>query len=344
MMKGRKWISVMFVLALLLGGFSVNPERALALEPNFHTVVEITDVTSGAPVVGSVFTTDVILSVSNHDTSAVGIRGIDLYITYNNTVEVDDANGNPADGIQVIERNEFFGSDMIVAVNKHEVAPNCPGGAPKCIHLALAHTGGDITNHTGRIATIQWAGLTVGEAWMDVLRPATQLSDNDGNKIPVNTVIVPDIAISTPGAVTGSVFRKGASAHDGTVVTAYKVFPGPALATGTTNPDGSFSLLVPVGGPYLIQANYGGYLRAQRNEVYVAGATVNIGSTWLVGGDVNDDDNVNMLDLVAIAEIGAYGTAVGITDPRDINDDLVINIFDLSIAAANYRKTGPTTW
>jgi hypothetical protein len=51
-----------------------------------------------------------------------------------------------------------------------------------------------------------------------------------------------------------------------------------------------------------------------------------------------------MLDLVAIAEIGAYGTAVGITDPRDINDDLVINIFDLSIAAANYRKTGPTTW
>jgi len=307
--------------------------------------LEITDITSGAPVTGSVFTTDVILSVTNNSTPEIGIRGIDVWITYDEAVvEVDDADENPANGVQVIPDDEFFGSDMIVAMNLVEVAPNCPAAATKCIHLALSHTGDAITNHSGRIATIQWAGIAPGAAWIQVQRPSTQLSDEDGNSVPVNNVTVPDILVSQPGTIIGKVLRQGTTTdNSGATITAYKVFPGPAIATATTAADGSFTLNIPAGGPYLVQAEYPGYLKAQRNNVYVAGANVDIGSTQLRGGDVNADDNVNILDLVMIASY--YNQTVPPVSPAvDINDNLSIEIFDLSIAAGNYHETGPTSW
>ncbi len=109
------------------------------------------------------------------------------------------------------------------------------------------------------------------------------------------------------------------------------------VGTTTTATNGNFSLSVPQGGTYLLQATYPGYLKSQRSNVYIAGATINLAETWLKGGDVNADNNINILDVVTI--ISRYGTT-GWTpeDPVDINDDGIINIFDLTTR----RKLGRT--
>jgi hypothetical protein len=92
-----------------------------------------------------------------------------------------------------------------------------------------------------------------------------------------------------------------------------------------------------------VQAWYNGYLKSQKSNVYVVGANVALGTTTIPGGDVNSDNNINILDIVTI--ISSYGsTGVPATDPADINDDGTINIFDLTIAAGNFGTYGPLTW
>jgi hypothetical protein len=116
---------------------------------------------------------------------------------------------------------------------------------------------------------------------------------------------------------------------------------GPIL----TAADGTFAspLAVPSGGTYLVQASYPGYLSVQKSNVYVVGATVDVGATQLRGGDVNSDNCVNIFDLVTVA---TWFSQASPPAPAvvDINDDGVINIFDLTITASNFSRCGPTTW
>ena len=115
------------------------------------------------------------------------------------------------------------------------------------------------------------------------------------------------------------------------------------IAATTTAADGTFSLPVPLGATYTVQADYNGYLKSQKSSVYVVGATVNIGSTTIRGGDTNGDNCVNILDIVSI--IGKFGmSGLATTDPEDINDDGTINILDLTLGAGNFGSCGPTAW
>jgi hypothetical protein len=92
-----------------------------------------------------------------------------------------------------------------------------------------------------------------------------------------------------------------------------------------------------------VQASYNGYLKTQKTNVYVVGATVSLGSTELKGGDINGDNNINILDIVSI--ISKYGTTGwAASQPADINDDGNVNIFDLTIAAGNFGRYGPVNW
>jgi len=137
--------------------------------------------------------------------------------------------------------------------------------------------------------------------------------------------------------------RQGVSAGlGGATLTALSV--GGAVITETvTSADGAFSLSVPQGGTYTVQARYPGYMTAQRNDVYVVGASVDIGATTLRGGDINGDNCVNIFDMVMIASV--FGTSgFSPLDPKDINDDGVVNIFDLTVAASNFGRCGVTTW
>jgi hypothetical protein len=302
--------------------------------------VVVTDITSGAPVVGGVFTTDVVLSVENNTTPKVGIMGIDLWIRYAPAVVgVDDADDNPANGTQVSVSSQFFGSSVVVAANE---ITTCPAGG-RCIHLALTHTGSPITDRSGKIATITWAGLAAGDARIRVLTPETVLADENGADIPINSTTTPAINIVEAGFIRGRVERQGTRTdHANTSITAYNTGGGVVTST-LTAADGTFTVTVPAGGTYLVQAMYNGYLKTQKSSVYVVGGTMSLGTTTLYGGDVNADNNVNILDIVSI--INRFSTSGWpTTEPTDINDDGTVNIFDLTIASGNFGRYGPVNW
>ncbi len=146
-------------------------------------------------------------------------------------------------------------------------------------------------------------------------------------------------------SIQGSAQRQGAqTGHANTIVTA-GIDGGEIIATTKTTEDGTFisPLQVPAGGDYVVNAHYAGYLQSQKNSVHVEETAVDVGATKLVGGDVNSDNCINILDIVAI--IGVFDTTSWpASEPKDINDDGAVNILDLTLAAGNFTRCGPTPW
>jgi hypothetical protein len=329
---------------------------ASAQSPTVYTSISVSDVTSGAPVVGLTFTTYVNVSVSNNGGGTpTPIQGVEVYVGYNpTTVGVVDYDNNPTNGTQVEIRSGFFTS-IQTGVNRVETPCPAPSLQPACVHFALSQITGGVTNGAGTVAVIRWVGLAAGSAGMSVEVESTspyrlsKLSDTDGMPVPVNTASAPGITIQSPGAITGAVTRQGRTSgnYSDASVSALSIDGAAIAGPVSTLADGTFAspLLVPAGGTYNVVATYPGYLAAQKSSVYVVGSTVNIGSTQLRGGDVNADNCVNIFDLVQIAvRFGSGGGTLASSDPWDINDDGYINIFDLTIAASNFQRCGPTTW
>jgi hypothetical protein len=354
-MKKRVLVLSVMVIALLT---ALHPAPVGAQGPNTYTSIIVTDVVSGAPVVGSTFVTDVKVSITNNAAPTLGVMGVELWLPFDPAVvSVVDHDGNPGNGTQVQLTNGFFDGNLAVGANEVIVgampatAPADCGVTGACVHIAVTHTGGSgaITDKTGTVASITWAALAVGSPAISIavvppgVLPGSVLSTAGGGTIDINSTSVPTITIIDAGQINGRVTRQGAQAgHANTNVIALAIGNGVA-ATNVTNANGNFSLVVPVGATYTINASYPGYLQAQKNSVYVVGATVGIGTTTLRGGDVNADNCINILDIVSI--ISKFGTTgLPATDPEDINDDGTINILDLTIAAGNFTKCGPTAW
>ncbi len=344
------FVTVAMLLALVAGPVSADG-------PNTYTSITISDITSGAPVVGSVFTTEVSVSVTNNASPEVGVMGVELWLPFDDTVvTVDDYDDNPANGTQVEIVHGFFDGNLVIGANEVLAAapaiphpPECD--ASSCVHIAVSHTGGSgaVTNGGGPVAIITWASIATGPADITVAvvgdgtPPGSVLSDTDGQPIVINSLSSPTITVVDAGIIVGTVLRQGTMTdHAGVDVVALAVGDS-VIASTTTAADGSFSLPVPLGSTYTVLADYNGYLESQKTSVYVVGATVDVGSTTVRGGDTNHDNCVNILDIVSI--IGKFGTSgLPTSDPEDVNDDGTINILDLTLAAGNFGRCGPTTW
>ena len=348
-----------FILSLVITvtfAFPV-PVPVGAQSPTIYTSIIVTDIIAGTPVIGSTFVTDVQVSITNRSTPEVGVMGVEIWLPFDSgVVAVDDSDDNPANGTQVEIKNGFFDGGLVIGANQTIIgnmpptAPDACAAAGACVHIAVSHTGGSgpVTNKTGTVATITWAALATGSPGISVavvppgLPPGSVLSDVNGQLIPVNSTSVPNITVTEAGMVVGAASRQGTQTRTGIEVVGLALDNGVA-ATAKTTGAGGFSLVVPARGTYTINARYPGYLQSQKNSVYVAGNTVDIGPTKLVGGDVNADNCINILDIVSI--IGRFGqTGLPASASEDINDDGMINILDLTIAAGNFTRCGPTTW
>jgi hypothetical protein len=354
-MSARVFSLSLVMIAILA---ALTPVSVGAQSPNTYTSIIVTDILSGAPVVGGTFTTDLQVAITNSATPEVGVMGVEIWVPFDSSVvTVDDFDDNPANGIQVEVKNGFFDGGLVIGANQVIVgampvtAPDDCVDAGACVHVAVSHTGGSgpVTNRTGAVATVTWSALTTGSPAIGIalvspgVPPGSVLSDADGQLIPINSISVPTITVIEAGTIEGVVRRQGTQTdHAGTETVGIAVDNG-VVATATTAADGSFTLVVPMGGTYTVNASYPGYLQSQKDSVYVVGTTVNIGSTKLVGGDVNADNCINILDIVSI--IGKFGqTGLPSSSPEDINDDGTINILDLTIAAGNFTRCGPTAW
>ncbi len=360
-MNGLRALVILVLITALL------PLAALAVSaqsppPNVYTSVSICNLVSGAPVVGSTFVTELTLSITNNTTPPVGIQGVELWVPFDeNKIVVRDADGNPANGTQVQIVQDFFTGGLAIGANEVFSAGNAPpacndasGNKRACIHLAVSHTGPAVTNRTGRLAVVTWAGIATGPAGL-AISPNSILADPNGQPIPISNTCAPNIIITSPGTIRGNVARQGTSSTRLYCTRVTAVDRSSVITQSWSDAGGAFTMTVPVGTSYTVRAQYPGYLQAQKSNVYVVGAAVDLGTTRLWGGDVNSDNCVNILDIVTI--ISRFGAATGdagwngdcssfyaANEVTDLNDDGIVNILDLSIAAGNFGRCGPTTW
>ncbi len=353
MKKKVQVFSLSLVIVIILAALLSTSVGAQS--PNTYTSIILTDVLSGAPVVGGMFVTDLQVSITNSAPPVLGVLGVEIWVPFDSSVvTVSDFDDNPANGTQIEVKNGFFDGNLVIGANE-VLGPNPAISHPPecdtraCVHIAVSHTGGSgpVTDKTGTVASITWAGIAPGPCNFSIASPGALpgsfLSTSSGGLIPVNSTYVPAITVSTAGTITGVVGRQGSLAgHANTDVVALTVSQSEA-GWATTSAGGDFSLAVPVGSTYTINAWYPGYLHAQKSGVYVVGSTVSIGHTTLIGGDAKQDNSINILDIVLI--ISWFGQNSPPVPPEvDINDDGVVNILDLTIAAGNFGRYGPTTW
>ena len=111
------------------------------------------------------------------------------------------------------------------------------------------------------------------------------------------------------------------------------------VASVIANPDGTFSLSVP-SGTYTVRATADGFLSAQGSAIITAGSTTTKPTISLLAGDIDGNNVIDQFDAMTLGM--SYNTSV--PPAADLNNDGIINVFDLELLAKNYRKTGPTLW
>lgn len=354
-MKARVFSLV--VAAILAALIPASVEAQPSDIDSTNTSIIVTDVVSGVPLVGKNFTTDLQVSVTNVVTAEVGVVGAEIWVSFDSTVvTVDDFDGDASNGTQVEIQNDFFDGSLVVRANEvfydtPTIAHPTECDTQGCIHVSVSRVAGSgpVTNKTGAVATVTWVAQALGSPGIGIpvigtgIPPGSVLTNPDGQRVPINSISVPDITVTEAGTIEGIVERQGTRAdHAGVEVVALAISGG-VVTTATTAGDGSFTLEVPPGDTYSINASYPGYLNANKSPVYVAESPADIGSTKLVGGDVNADNCINILDIVSI--IGDFGlTGLDARNPQDVNDDDMVNILDLSVAAGNFSRCGPTAW
>jgi hypothetical protein len=135
------------------------------------------------------------------------------------------------------------------------------------------------------------------------------------------------LRVSTvPFTVYGTVHLQGRNAFGGTQVTAQ-----PISHTVTTDTSGTFGLTATV--PCTITARHPGYLLHEWTVTETVGISLTLEIITLLGGDINGDREVDILD---IAYIGArFGTGDALAD---LNGDGIVDILDIVMAASNFKK------
>jgi hypothetical protein len=322
-MKGKKLMLALLVATLmalpLMSAFAAGPG-----DPD--TTVAVTDASMN---IGAEATSEIRVSIVNGGTDPVELRGVEVHLTFDPAiVEVVSVTPSAAlfDGTLQIGQNQF------------------DNGAGT-IGFAVAQSGGTpVFNATdAAIATITWRGLASGQTTVAVAGN-TLMSDPEGYAITVDTSVPGTVVVDElVGCIIGSVQLQGRYDHSGVTVTAEK--DGGVVASATTDASGNFTLENLAPDTYEVYARMYGYLDSLKGSgvVVVAGECTDIGATKLLGGDVApqpEPDNaidINDIAYIAFRFLGADMSA-------DVNGDSVVNILDLTMAAANFGRTGPAPW
>lgn len=147
------------------------------------------------------------------------------------------------------------------------------------------------------------------------------------------------LSLDGVSTIEGTVHLQSRTDHSGVDVCAYISCPCSG-SHATTNAEGYFSIDLPPE-TYSITASMPGYLDAEATDVeVVAGETTTLSDIILTGGDANNDDVIDTTDLDEIA------ANFNLTEPSsaDINDDGVVDIYDLVKAGIHFGEKGPIYW
>jgi hypothetical protein len=213
------------------------------------------------------------------------------------------------------------------------LADNSAGTIEYAVSLQGAKPG---VNGSGVLARITFHGLSDGVS--DVAFSGSILSDPQSVEIEHETRDGQVEVLSQIGRVSGRVILERRASSAGAAVSVG------ALAT-TTDASGAFGPSDIPAGTHTIEARHPSYLRSWHSFPLVAGETLVLPDVTLLGGDVNQDDRIELADADAL------GLAWNSTpaDARwfeagDITDDQVINILDMVAVQFNYFAVAPSAW
>lgn len=343
-MKISRWIfTIVLALALSLPSLTANAQAPGT------AVITITAPLPNPSVIGGDTTLNLVINVSNINP---GVAGAEIYLGYNPAMVTPPTTPNGA----AEALPDFFG---VSTVNINEVLPaaQCPGGASPCVHLVVA--GPAQTTQNGVAARFHFRGLTEGSACFTVLQSV--LVNADGFNVTHTPAQQQCVPIQYRVTGNGVVQRQGVPGNPNTgggTLTCSAVTASGATNLGPvyTDATGGFTMPNLQIGTYTIRAAYPGYLASEKTGVTIAAGgatTLNLGTTILRGGDANGDNAINILDIGAIiSKFGQAGVAVrsasancnATDEAADINDDGLVNISDLAIAAGNWGSVGPKVW
>jgi hypothetical protein len=287
-------------------------------------------------------TIEMVISVGNGNP---GVTGVEVFLSYNPALVA------PAT-TPITVMPDFFGAAAF-STFKVLTAAQCPGGAKPCIQLVLA--GPAQTNKTESVAAhFNFTTLAKGSACFAILQ--SKMVNADGFQVGNQTGPEQCVSVQFGTTVSGTVQRQGLASP----VVSGKGTPAcskvSASGTGTLGPvtanaNGGVSFVNPPAGTYTFRASYPGYLDAVKTGVSVPAtpSDIDLGTIILLGGDINKDGVINILDVQLIINkfgqtgvIGSAATTCTASDePADINDDGAINISDLAITAGNFGKVAP---
>lgn len=94
-------------------------------------------------------------------------------------------------------------------------------------------------------------------------------------------------------------------------------------------------------GPHTIEISMIGFLPARRSVMVQEGSSPPLPNVLLLGGDVDTEGNSE--ERIDVADLALMGSCFNTTPPQhghaDLNDDNIIDIYDLVMIGANFGRT-----
>jgi hypothetical protein len=340
-MKSKKLmlaLAVTIIMALPLSAFAAGPGDA-------DITVQVTDASFACGETGA---SQILVSIANDPDDPELVHGVEVHLSFDPAkLQVVDADGDPDNGVQIAAEEGLFPLDQQIVV---QAVDNAAGTILFAVSRQDEVGVQDATE--AAIATITWQAAadcaTVTEEDCSVVDVASALmSDADGYAITVDTLLSGNACYDGEqlGCVLGSVHLQGRYDHSGAHILVTEA-DGTPMAETFTDADGNFELLDLPEGTYELWANMYGYLNALKGSgvQVVAGECNDIGPAKLLGGDVapQDPEPDNAIDINDISYLAFRFRGEDMT--ADVNGDGVVNILDLTMAAANFGRTGPLPW
>lgn len=294
---------------------------------------------------GRTGTSQILVSIANDPGNPKAVHGVEVHLSFDATkLKVVDADGDPANGVQIAAEGGLFPLAEQVVVQKVDNA------AGTILFAVSQKDGAGVEAATNAaIATITWESAfacpVTRVPWevcsMVNITEGTLMSDADGYPIAVDQTVPARVCDPVAGldeGIAGTIRLQGRYNHSGAMVSTRLESPGCCQAF--TDAEGRFRILPPKAGTYQVTAWKQGYLRARRTGVsYEPGQPLDMGTVTLLGGDVVPDETVDICDITYIA------SRFGRTDAlADITGDGQVNILDLTVTAANFGRSGPIPW
>ena len=325
------------LLAVIILGFPTLMTASAAGPGDPDTTVKVTDEWFWC---GETGTSQILVSIANDPSEPQPMHGVEVQLSFDTTqLQVVDADGDPANGVQIAAEGGLFPLDEQVIVQQVD------NEAGTILFAVSRKSGASVQDATdAAIATITWESafecpitLIPWEVCSEVQVTDALMSDADGYRITVDEVVHGEVC-DPAGGIVGTVELQGRYDHSGTMVSALLEEPG--CCQFFTDAEGHFNIMPTEAGTYTVKAWKQGYLRAERTGVsYNLGQPIDMGAFTLLGGDVVPDGVIDICDVTYIA------SRFGGTDVlADITGDGQVNILDLTVTAANFGQSGPIPW